>query len=338
MTRTPFVVSDLSKSSNWLTQVTRNDKGPSGLRKSVTTTLCGGRYPFFLQAWIFGWSHRGPQSIKQLLCCYKSRQCKQPKSVPLYQTQSPFTNTFTESNFTLITGQSWFPVTVTACLQKMNAYMKWSSVPCPVSVVANHPFIGHHFFKIRIGFNVICGDFPPAIILRGSRAGNKISLKFSALQISLHNHQPMPPFAVHPLTPPLMLLTPFLPSFAEPPLTSIQIVLSSCSFPFVCKSFHPQTCSPTTDAPSSYHPISFLPSAELLLIHPRAQGNLFILSTVLLYWIKKTTTASRIIAGWSWKAASSDELTDMPMTQSFSHSVKIYSMLAVCQALFYIYH
>lgn len=97
--------------------------------------------------------------------------------------------------------------------------------------MANHPFIGHHFFKIRIGFNVICGDFPPAIILRGSRAGNKISLKFSALQISLHNHQPMPPFAVHPLTPPLMLLTPFLPSFAEPPLTSIQIVLSSCSFP-----------------------------------------------------------------------------------------------------------
>lgn len=148
--------------------------------------------------------------------------------------------------------------------------MRWSSVPCPISA-ANHHFIWHYFCKIRICFDSIWRDFHPVISLRRSRAGNRISLNFSALQVSLHNCRSSPPLAVTEagavphlamLSPLLELWTQSLSPFAEPSVTSIPILLPMCSFLFSLQ------ISPTTDT-FPHHGCPFrLPSC----IFPRFDG------------------------------------------------------------------
>lgn len=203
--------------------------------------------------------------MKQLLCFSKSSQWKQPTSVLFYQTRPPFPDSVTERNFTLIISQSWLPVIVIDCLQEMNVLNEVKFGPLfPVSVVANH-LIWRHFSN-HLQRTSSC--YYRGKIKGGHAIGSlSISLYFKSLFIIISHHLLLPCFRSSGSLPPSLRLAPSLAlwtsscllllSHQSPPLTS--------SFLLICKSFHPQIPSSTTDTPSSYHSVSFLPSAELLL-------------------------------------------------------------------------
>lgn len=221
-------------------------------------------FPTVSKLWLILKEHQG---MKQLLCSDKSSQWKQPTSVLFNQTRPHFPDSVTERNFTLIISQSWLPVI--DCLQEINVLNKVKFSPLfPVSVMANHS-IWHHFLNqsfLQYDLQRPSSCYYPGKIKGGHAIGSlSISLYFKSLCIIISHHLPClvsEAVAVFHLlwAPPLALWTssclPLL-SHQSPPLTS--------SFLLVCKSFHPQIPSSTTDTPSSYHSVSFLPSAELLL-------------------------------------------------------------------------
>lgn len=135
--------------------------------------------------------------MKQLLCSSKSSQWKQPTSVLFHQTRPPFPDSVTERNFTLIISQSWLPVIVIDCLQEMNVLNEVKFGPLfPVSVVANHNFIWHHFLNqsfLKYHLQRPSSCYYPGKIKGGHAIGSlSISLYFKSLCIITSHHLLLP--------------------------------------------------------------------------------------------------------------------------------------------------
>lgn len=190
---------------------------------------------FFQLSWTFGWSHMNIKAWSNCFVPMKVVNENSAKSALFYQTRSPFTNSATESNFTLITAQSWSPVIVTDCLHEMNVLNEMKFSPLfPVSGVANHHFIWHHFLKSEFSSVLSVDTF---ILWSWEDQGHAIgsfstSLYFKCLCIITNLHLLLPclrksgSLPLSPsLTPPLALLTQLLSPFAEPSITSTHICL-----------------------------------------------------------------------------------------------------------------
>lgn len=164
---------------------------------------------------------------------------------------------------------NYMPV-LTTChcywLPTRNECAKWGEVRSPVPCFSSgKPFNLTSFFKSSAETFILLLSWENQG--RACKGSLSISLYFKSLFIIISHHLLLPCFRSSGSLPPSLRLAPSLAlwtsscllllSHQSPPLTS--------SFLLICKSLHPQIPSSTTDTPSSYHSVSFLPSAELLL-------------------------------------------------------------------------